>query len=108
MKRISPILAALMIAVTVSAVAVTAQPAFSAQDAEKAAPPPPPPGPRMLWMHRGWGMGGPMGPMEAMPMAEMIHNNPKLAGRLMELRGEMMVTMGQALIKRGKELQQGK
>jgi hypothetical protein len=34
--------------------------------------------------------------------------DPKLMGRMMELHGEMMRTMGDALIKRGKELQQGK
>jgi hypothetical protein len=54
------------------------------------------------------GMSGMMG-MGMMPMmTQMMKQDPKLMGRMMELHGEMMRTMGDALIKRGKELQQGK
>jgi hypothetical protein len=54
------------------------------------------------------GMSGMMG-MGMMPMMmQTMKQDPKLMGRMMELHGEMMRTMGDALIKRGKELQQGK
>ena len=53
----------------------------------------------------GMGMGG-MG--TGMPMMQMMQQDPKLRGRMMELQGEMMRTMGDAMIQRGKELQKGK
>ena len=54
------------------------------------------------------GMSGMMG-MGMMPMMiQTMQQDPKLMGRMMELHGEMMRTMGEAMIKRGKELQQGK
>ncbi|MGH7987072.1 MAG: hypothetical protein ACREQX_12400 [Candidatus Binataceae bacterium] len=60
----------------------------------------------MHGMHR-MGMGC-MGGMGMMPMMPMMHKDPKLMGRMMELRGEMMQTMGNAMIQHGKELQKGK
>jgi hypothetical protein len=57
------------------------------------------------------GMGGmPMGCMHGMhkEMMQMMQHDPKLKGRMMELHGEMMRTMGEALIAHGKELQQTK
>jgi hypothetical protein len=58
----------------------------------------------MMEMHR-------MGGMEMMPMMPMVmeemRRDPKLRGRMMELRGEMLRTIGQALIDRGKQMQQG-
>ena len=65
-------------------------------------------------MMRGQGMGpgcmcalhGP-GEMGMSPMAmQEIRRDPKLMGRLMELRGEMLRTVGEALIERGKRMQQ--
>lgn len=54
------------------------------------------------------GMSGMMG-MGMMPMMmQTIKRDPKLMGRVMELHGEMTRAMGEAMIKRGKELQRGK
>jgi hypothetical protein len=56
-------------------------------------------------------MGGPgmMGPgmMMEMPMMQMM-NAPKTRGQMMEIQGRMMKEMGELMIKRGQDLEQGK
>ena len=61
---------------------------------------------RMKGMEGMGGMG--MGCMGGMGMMQMMQKDPKLMGRMMELRGEMMRMMGDAMIQHGKELQEGK
>jgi len=43
-----------------------------------------------------------------MGMMQMMQKDPKLMGRMMELQGEMMRLMSDAMTQRGKELQKGK
>ena len=55
------------------------------------------------------GMGGMgMGCMGGMGMMQMMQKDPKLMGRMMELQGEMMRLMSDAMVQHGKELQKGK
>jgi hypothetical protein len=112
MKRISTVLAGLIVVAVVSGIAL-AQPASqpSAGIAQQSAGAPSGQG---SMMGGGPGMGG-MGGMSGMMgmgmmpmMMQMMQQDPKLMGRMMELHGEMMRVMGEAMIKRGKELQQGK
>jgi hypothetical protein len=62
-------------------------------------------------MMGGPGMMGPgmMGPgmMMEMPMMQMM-NDPKTRGQMMEIQGRMMKEMGELMIKRGQDLEQGK
>jgi hypothetical protein len=58
-------------------------------------------------MGGGGGVGG-MGCMGGMGMMQMMQKDPKLMGRMMELQGEMMRLMSDAMIQRGKELQKSK
>lgn len=113
MKRISMVLVGLIIVVLVSGSAIAqlaSQPsAGSAQQSVGAAR-----GQGSMMgggsgMEMGMGgMSGMMG-MGMMPMMmQTMQQDPKLMGRMMELHDEMMRTMGEAMIKRGKELQQGK
>jgi hypothetical protein len=118
MKRISTVLVGLIILALVSGIAL-AQPASepSAGTAQQSAGAPSDQG---SMMGGGMGMGGMgaaggmsgmmgMGMMPMMPMMmQTMQKDPKLMGRMMELHGEMMRLMGEAMIKRGKELQQGK
>jgi hypothetical protein len=46
--------------------------------------------------------------MGGMGMMQMMQKDPKLMGRMMELQGEIMRLMSDAMIQRGKELQKGK
>lgn len=119
MKRISTMLVGLIIVAFVYGTAV-AQPASqpSAGSAQQSGDAPsgqgsmmsggPGMGMGMSGMGGIDGMSGMMG-MGMMPMMmQTMKQDPKLMGRMMELHGEMMRTMGDALIKRGKKLQQGK
>jgi hypothetical protein len=56
----------------------------------------------------GCGMMGEMHGMGEMGMVmQEMNRDPKLRGRMIELHGEMMRALGQALIDRGKQMQQG-
>lgn len=57
-------------------------------------------------MMNGPGMMGP-GMME-MPMMQMMMNDPKTRGQMMEIHGRMMKEMGELMEKRGQELEQSK
>ncbi len=46
--------------------------------------------------------------MGCMGGMEMMQKDPKLMGRMMELQGEMMRMMSDAMSQRGKDLQKGK
>jgi len=107
MKRISTALVGLIIVALVCGIAV-AQPASepSAGTLQQSAG-----ADQGSMMGGGMGMGGMSGMMGMgmMPMMmQTMQKDPKLMGRVMELHGEMMRVMGEAMIKRGKELQQGK
>jgi hypothetical protein len=120
MKRISMALVGLIVVVLVSGSAI-AQPASqpSAGSAQQSVGAASGRGSMMgggpgMEMGMG-GMGGTSGmmgmgmmPMMMPMMMQTMQQDPKLMGRMMELHGEMMRTMGEAMIKRGKELQQGK
>jgi hypothetical protein len=116
MKRISTALVGFIIVALVSGIAV-AQPASqpSAGSAPQSAGVPSGQGSMMgggsgmgMGMSGMGGMSGMMG-MGMMPMMmQTMQQDPKLMGRMMELHGEMMRMMGEAMIKRGKEVQQGK
>ncbi len=61
-------------------------------------------GPRLGWMPqhmagRRWMAG------HRMQMLRLLQTNPKLAGLLMEMRGEMMLRQGEVLMKYGKQIQ---
>jgi hypothetical protein len=112
MKRVSALLVGFMI-VVVSGMAVAQSPSQpSVGSAQQSAGAPSGQSSMMdgkpgMPMGMG-GMSGMMG-MGMMPMMmQTMQQDPKLMGRMMDLHGEMMRTMGDALIKRGKELQQGK
>ncbi len=61
-------------------------------------------GPRIEWMRQHMagrpGMLGRRG-----QMLRLLQTNPKLAGLLMQMRGEMMMRRGEVLMKYGKEIQ---
>jgi hypothetical protein len=52
-------------------------------------------------------MGGPGGMMN-MPMMQMMMNDPKTRGQMMEIHGRMMKEVGELMEKRGQQLQQSK
>lgn len=52
-------------------------------------------------------MGGPGGMMD-MQMTQMMMNDPKTRGQMMEIHGRMMKEMGALMEKRGQELEQSK
>ena len=58
-------------------------------------------------MMGGPGMMGGAGGMMGMPMMQMM-SDPKTRGQMMEIQGRMMKEMGELMIKRGQELEQGK
>jgi hypothetical protein len=58
-------------------------------------------------MMGGSGMMGGPGMMMEMPMMQMM-NDPKTRGQMMEIQGRMMKEMGDLMIKRGQEVEQGK
>jgi len=51
-------------------------------------------------------MGGPG--MMCMPMMQMVMSDPKTRGQVMAIHGRMMKEMGDLMIKRGQEVEQGK
>lgn len=57
-------------------------------------------------MMNGSGMMGPG--MTEMPMMQMMMNDPKTRGQMMEIHGRMMKEMGELMEKRGQELEQSK
>ena len=54
------------------------------------------------------GMGGGMGMMGMMRMMSSGQIDPKTAGRMMQLRGEILKAVGEVLIKHGKALEEAK
>ena len=48
------------------------------------------------------------GGLGMMPMMQVMQKDAKLRGRMMELQGEIMRLMSDAMIQQGKELQKGK
>ena len=61
--------------------------------------------PRMGRMPEGM-FGAPrMAGFRRMQMLRMMQNNPKLAGLLMQMRGELMMKQGEVLMKYGKQIE---
>ncbi len=58
-------------------------------------------------MMNGPGMMGGQGMMD-MQMIQMMMNDPKTRGQMMEIHGRMMKEMGELMEKRGQQLEQGK
>ena len=54
------------------------------------------------------GMMAGSGGMMDMPMMQMMMNDPKTRGKMMEIHGRMMKEMGELMEKRGQELEQSK
>lgn len=62
-------------------------------------------GPGMRRMPQGmYGHPGMAGPRR-MQMLRLLQTNPKLAGLLMQMRGEMMMKRGEVLMKYGKQIE---
>jgi len=63
-------------------------------------------------MHQGGMMGGMMCPMmgDGMGMGMMAGGtqDPKVTGRLLQIRGEMLRAMGDIMVKHGQAMEQGK